>query len=103
MIRINNDASVQCDIGYINLRKGLGKTHIEWTGNKETPQMEWRDKFQTHFEWKQVHSLHSLGAKNRPMSTTFILTHPGRLRAEKPHRADWTREKTGTAGVISVI
>ena len=40
--------------------------------------------FDTHFEWKHVHSLHSLGAKNRPMSITFILTRPGRLRAEMP-------------------
>ena len=46
------------------------------------------DKFETHFECKNVHSLHSLGAKNRPMSTNFILTHPGRLRAELPPRAD---------------
>ena len=41
---------LKCDIGYIHLRKGLEKTHIEWAG--------------------KVHSLHSLGAKNGPMSIT---------------------------------
>ena len=46
--------------------------------------MEWRFKFVTHFEWKHIHLLHSLGAKNRPMSITFILTHPSRLRAKLP-------------------
>ena len=84
MTKINIDTneaiSLQCDIGYINLTKGLEKTNTEWTGSRETSQMKWRDKFETHFEWKHVHSLHSLGAKNRPMSITFILTHPGRFR-----------------------
>ena len=73
MTKINIDTNeaicLQCDIGYIHLRKGLEKTHIEWTVSP---------KFETHFEWKYVHSLHSLGAKNRAMSITFILTHPGR-------------------------
>ena len=62
---------------YIHLiRKGLEKTDIQWTLSKEIPQMEWRDTFETHFEWKHVHSLHSLVAQNRPMSITFILTPP---------------------------
>ena len=83
MTKINIDTNeaicLQCDdIGYIHLRKGLEKTNIEWTVLKEMPQIEWRDKFETHF----VHSLHSHKAKNNPMSITFILTHPGRLRAE---------------------
>ena len=38
------------------------------------------DTFDTNFEWKFVHSLHSLGAKNGPMSITFILTHQGRIQ-----------------------
>ena len=83
-IDTNEAICLQCDIRYIHLRKGLEKTHIEWTVSKEIPQMEWRDKFETHFEWKHVHSLHSLGAQNRPMSITFILIHPGRLRAKLP-------------------
>ena len=86
MTKINIDTNeaiyLQCDIGCTHLRKGLEKTHIEWTGSKETPQLEWKEKIETHFEWKYVHSLHSLGAQNRPMSIPFILTHPGRLRAE---------------------
>ena len=81
MTKINIDTNeaicLQCDIGYIHPRKRLEETHIEWTVSKEIPQMEWRDKFETHFEWKHVHSLHSLGAKNTPISITFILTLPG--------------------------
>ena len=57
---------------------------------ERNPQMEWRDTFETHFEWKHVHSLHSLGANNRPMFITFLLTHPGRLRAElRPQPGNW--------------
>ena len=42
MTKTNNDTNeviyLQCDIGYINLRKGFEKTHIDWTGSKENPQ-----------------------------------------------------------------
>ena len=46
--------------------------------------MECRDEFITYFEWKHVHSLHSLGAQNRPMSITIILTNQGSFKAELP-------------------
>ena len=53
-------AKSQLPLMLLIMGKGLEKIHIEWTGSKETPQMEWKYKFETHFEWKHVHSLHSL-------------------------------------------
>ena len=76
----NEAICLQCDFGYIHLRKGLEKTHIEWTVSKEIPQMEWTDKFETHFEWKQSTQFTHLETKTRPMSITFILPHAGRLK-----------------------
>ena len=44
MTKINIDIIeaiyLQCDVGYIHLRKGFEKTHIQLTESKETPQME---------------------------------------------------------------
>ena len=62
MTKINIDTNeaicLQCDIGYIHQRKGFEKAHIEWIESKEIPQMVWRDKSETHFEWKHVHFTH---------------------------------------------
>ena len=36
MSKIKFETNLKCDIGYKHLRKRLQKTHIEWTGAKET-------------------------------------------------------------------
>ena len=43
------------------------ETHIERTGRLKISQSEWIDNLNTRFERKHVHSLHSLGAENRPI------------------------------------
>ena len=65
-----------------NLRKRLKSPILSGHDPKKTP--KWMDKFESHFMWNRAHSLHPLGATIRPMSITFIFTHPGRLRAELP-------------------
>ena len=70
--------------------------HIERAWCQEKNQIEWRDKFDTHFEWKYFHSIHSPRAEHGPTFITFVLTHLGRVRAELPlwecSRATFIRE-----------
>ena len=49
--------------------------HIEWYFNAKGTHIEWPGRYETHFEWKFIHSFHSLKAEKGPISFEIVFTH----------------------------
>ena len=60
--------------------------HPEWEIKAKGTHIELPGQYDTHFEWKFVHSCHSLEAEKGPISFKIVFTHPVQNGPESPPR-----------------